>query len=217
MNPHLLLHLSDGRCAARETINRKYSNRIRHCYSKLEYSPWYSHARARRRRPLVIMSSSRIRSGVCTARPRARPLASRATHGLVPTRRAEMCPWRCPITHETSVPCTPPVGNLHGSCGESHETSGPPRTPRTVQTPYRRDPRGGSATVTARVAASTHEMIHCGVGATARGGGRARQGGHRPGRVHEPSASALHAIELFACNQYAIRVSRQHRCRRPGW
>jgi hypothetical protein len=112
---------------------------------------------------------------------------------------------------------TPPVGNLHGSCGESHETSGPPRTPRTVQTPYRRDPRGGSATVTARVAASTHEMIHCGVGATARGGGRARQGGHRPGRVHEPSASALHAMELFACNQYAIRVSRQHRCRRPGW
>ena len=52
---------------------------------------------------VVIMSSSRIRS------PRARPLASRATHGLVPTRRAEMCPWRCPITHETSVPCTPPV------------------------------------------------------------------------------------------------------------
>jgi hypothetical protein len=183
MNPHLLLHLSDGRCAARETINRKYSNRIRHCYSKLEYSHGI-HARARRRRPLVIMSSSRIRSGVCTARPRARPLASRATLGLVPTRRAEMCPWRCPITHETSVPCTPPVaprGIYTGAVGNhtrppghlEHLALSRHRAGETREVGLRPSPSESHA--------STHEMIHCGVGATARGGGRARQGGTAPG------------------------------------
>ena len=141
--------------------------------------------------------------------------------GLVPTRRAEMC-QRCAhgdARSHTRPPCLAHLlwGIYTGAVGNhtrppahlEHLALSRHRAGETREVGLRPSPRESHA--------STHEMIHCGVGATARGGGRARQGGHRPGREYEPSASALHAMELFACNQYAIRVSRQHRCRRPGW
>jgi len=138
--PPLHLHLSDGRCAARETINRKYSISIsalaiHKCkirgHAALVRShpsqPGQQREESCRRRGYGAESAplglglSRLASRA--SRPRAYP----------PGRDV---PMEMPDhTRDLRALHTPPVRNLHGSFGESHETSGPPRTPRTVQTP----------------------------------------------------------------------------------